>query len=97
MITIHLQYKLVQPATGHGLFAAHLAHWRQCQKVCTLCQESEQTSAHLWAECPALTLERMNLIENQGPLNYELNIIKFFDGQRIKENLLKNLGEGSQN
>ena len=66
-------------------------------KLCTLCQESEQTSAHLWAECPALSLERMNLIVDQRPLNYELNIVKFFDEQRIQKNLLKNLGEGSQN
>ena len=87
--------KLVQAATGHGLFAAHLAHWRPCHKVCKLCDENDQTSAHLWAECPVLSRERMNLVEDQRPLNKERNIIDFFSNDRIVKTLLNNLGENS--
>lgn len=39
---------LIKAATGHGLFCAHLALLRSCNKVCSLCEEKPQTSWHLW-------------------------------------------------
>ncbi len=46
---------LTQAATGHGLFAGHLSRWRESlPSTCKMCGETEETSLHLWGECPAL-------------------------------------------
>jgi len=41
-------------ATGHGLFAAHLGHWKNIETECKLCTEEDETSRHWWSDCPAL-------------------------------------------
>ncbi len=49
---------LIQAATGHGLFAGQWSRWRESlPSTCKLCGETEETSLHLWGECPALELE----------------------------------------
>jgi len=45
---------LAQMTTGHGLFAAHLGHWKNIETECKLCMEDDETSLHWWNDCPAL-------------------------------------------
>ena len=67
MITKELTI-LTQAATGHhGLFAGHLSRWRESlPSTCKLCRETEETSLHLWEECPTLELERIQLSRGSG-------------------------------
>ena len=54
--------QLAMAISGHGLYSAHLWHWKNIDPVCKLCKESAETSAHLWNECPAL--EKLRLTKN---------------------------------
>ena len=52
---------LGQVCTGHGLFRGHLAKWRTIDPTCSLCGEGEESSWHLWVDCPALEVRRRML------------------------------------
>ena len=54
--------QLAKAISGHGLFSAHIWHWRNVDPVCKLCKESAETSLHLWSDCPAL--EKLRLTKN---------------------------------
>ena len=75
---------LFAAGTGHGLFAAHLAKWRdQVDPECHLCLEEDETSFHLWDNCPALTQQRLDRMTKErektsSAHKAELEIIKFF-------------------
>ncbi len=66
---------LIQAATGHSLFAAHLAHWRDIDPLCKLCCEEDETSEHIWSECPALEQWRycFSLLEERPERPREAN------------------------
>ncbi len=83
---------LIQAATGHGLFAAHLAKWiEEMDPLCKLCLEGEETSTHLWEECPALWWERQDRqTETTRAKSHELEIIKFFRTQSVRETMSLN-------
>ncbi len=79
---------LIQAATGHGLFAGHLSRWKELlPSTCKLCGEAEETSLHLWGECPALELERIQLSSlrtggrNKTPHHL---ILDFFQHEKIR-------------
>ncbi len=79
---------LTQAATGHGLFAGHLSRWRESLlPTCKLCRETEETSLHLWGECPALGLERTQLSSvgtggrNKTPHRL---ILDFFEHEKVR-------------
>ncbi len=79
---------LIQAATGHGLFAGHLSRWRESlPSTCKLCGETEETSLHLWGECPALELERFQLssfrIGGRNKTPHHL-ILDFFQHEKIR-------------
>ncbi len=76
---------LIQAATGHGLFAAHLAHWRNIDPLCKLCCEEDETSEHIWNECPALEQWRycFTLLEDRPEDRpREVNILDFFSSNQ---------------
>ncbi len=77
-----------QLATSHGLFAGHLSRWRESlPSSCKLCRETEETSLHLWGECPALKLERMQLSSlrtgGRSKTPHRL-ILDFFEHEKIR-------------
>ncbi len=77
-----------QGATSHGLFAGHLSRWRESLlSTCKLCWETEETSLHLWGECPALERERTHISSvgtggrNKTPHRL---ILDFFEHEKIR-------------
>ncbi len=77
---------LIQAATG--LFAGHLSRWRESlPSACKLCGETEETSIHLWGECPALKLERIQLSSlrtgGRSKTPHRL-ILDFFEHEKIR-------------
>ena len=63
--------------TGHGPFKAHLGKWTNIDNItCDYCLESDETSWHLWNECPALEFQRITEITKDK--NLEEKVIKFF-------------------
>ena len=73
---------LVQAGTGHGLYAQHVAHWKDIEPDCHFCLEEEETPTHLLHECPALWRERMEwqtcVERSSSPVALERQIIRFF-------------------
>ena len=65
---------------GHGMFTAHLAHWRDMEPTCKLCEEGDQTTWHLFSECPALKLAQRTMPENEI---WEVEIINYFSHKGI--------------
>lgn len=53
---------LVQAGTGHALVAYHTVKWVDGDKTCKLCLEEEETTEHLYFECPALELKRRTIM-----------------------------------
>ena len=79
---------LTQAGTDHGLFAGHLSRWRESlPSTCKLCREAEETSLHLWGECPALELERTQLsslrIGGRTKTPHRLRL-DFFEHEKIR-------------
>ncbi len=85
---------LIQVATGHSLFAGHLSRWREfLLSTCKLCGETEETSFHLWGECPALELERTQWpsIESGGRHKTPHRLIlDFFEHEKTRGLIIKN-------
>ncbi len=78
---------LIQAGTGHGLFASHLSRWRESlSSTCKLCGETEETSLHLWGECRALELEKMQLSRGSGGRSTTPHrlILGFFEHEKIR-------------
>ena len=89
---------LFQVTTGHGFFAAHLAKWRNIEDECKLCLEDEESSWHIYTECPALTEVRTvhQIISSdpdgqRGAGGYEKALLRYF-----KETNIYNLIEGNK-
>ena len=76
--------RLSQIITGHGLFKRHLRHWNDIEDYrCSLCQEEEEDSYHLWSACPALERERMS---RQGSTKeLESQLLAFFQLPKVRE------------
>ncbi len=69
--------------------ASHLSRWRESlPSTCKLCGETEVTSLHLWGECPAQELERIQLpcVRNGGRHNNTPHrlILGFFKHEKIR-------------
>jgi len=83
---------LCQVVTGHGLWDYHLAHWKDVNPKCSLCQgDQDGTSWHLWQECDALVAERGLIIwtEKFEPL-FPDSILCFFGSTRIQRLMKRN-------
>jgi ribonuclease HI len=81
---------LFQAGTGHGLFADHLVKWKEeLDNICKLCLEEEESSTHLWTDCPALECERRQAVATiqRQPFidSFENGIISFFRIKAIKD------------
>ncbi len=79
--------ELSQIITGHGLFKRHLRHWNEIGDVqCSLCQEDQESSWHLWEFCPRLQESRKLVasLRKQG-ISYEKTLLRFFHQQELVE------------
>ena len=84
---------LVEAATGHGFFGGHLSKWRsEIDGECKLCYEGDETSLHLWEECPALEWIRRTQLSEAVARGTPLprQILKFFEQEAIAELLQQN-------
>ncbi len=85
--SVELQ-QLSQIMTGHGLFKRHLRHWNELPEEdfsCMLCGEDWEDSWHLWALCPNLIPERIEIssyLKNNGKLK-ERALLKFFSKKKL--------------
>ena len=82
--------KMIQFITGHNNMNRHQALIREGWKSeCRLCEEDEETSWHIAAECPALTAERLECFENRilanPPVWSPNQLIRFVMNQSISE------------
>ena len=85
--------KIFQVGTGHGMFAAHLAHWKpQLDVACKLCGEGADAPVHYWADCPALDNERYQAILQLELKNREEVIYHFFKSDKMTKVMEQNEG-----
>ena len=80
---------LIEAATGHGLVAYHLAHWKSSvDPTCKLCLEDDEKFTHLLHECPALWREQQEmqgrLERSSNPVAYERELIRYFMSEDMK-------------
>ncbi len=77
---------LAKICTGHGLFKDHIRHWNELEGTeCSLCQEDEEDSWHLWDLCPATAgfrLERIYQLE--AGYSFETLLLKFMNSNQMK-------------
>ena len=77
---------LVQAVSNHGLFGQHLSHWnKDLDSTCQCCLEDEETSYHLWNECPALERERERHHQMVNEIPKEVVLVKYFKLDPITE------------
>ena len=70
---------LIQVLTGHALVAHHLRRWVPAlEDECSLCQEGEETTYHLYFDCPAMRWARL---ETDNYKSREEAILAFFKRQ----------------
>ncbi|QQP41383.1 Uncharacterized protein FKW44_015732, partial [Caligus rogercresseyi] len=62
---VKLHRELIQAYTGHGPFLSHLSKWKKTSATCDLCKEEPQTADHLINRCPALSLERHEVSQEE--------------------------------
>ena len=75
---------LVQVITGHALVAYHMGKWLpQLDKTCNLCREDEETTSHIYFECPVMRWARLET-EATGR-NLEDGILSLFGRPVIEE------------
>ena len=78
---------LSQIITGHGLFKRHLRHWNEIGDIqCSLCEEDQESSWHLWEFCPRLqqTRQLVSSLTKQG-ISYEKTLLRFFHERALVE------------
>jgi hypothetical protein len=83
---------LTQIITGHCLLGRHVSKWREISSICRLCCEGLESPHHLLEECPALTLEQMQLCERVRAgtgSNIEAAWLHFFKEDRVVRLLYK--------
>ena len=81
--------------SGHGLFRGHVGHWKELlDPTCTLCGEDVETPWHLWKECPALELERMQVQSRE--VDNHIRILIFFKENKITNLMATVLEEGAE-
>ena len=83
---------ICQAVTGHGFFAQHLSKWKTVDPVCKLCEEDEESSLHLWRDCPALERNRRELAPAPNAVKEIEFIYKFFTSQSITTMMTTNEG-----
>jgi len=75
---------LVQAGTGHALVGYHVGKWvNSVQKQCLLCNETEETTMHLFRECPALELLRRQWDSLEG--TYEWKLLWYFKQPGVQD------------
>ncbi|QQP50289.1 Uncharacterized protein FKW44_011242, partial [Caligus rogercresseyi] len=57
--------QLIQAYTGHGSFLSHLVNGKNTSATCDLCKEEPQNTDHLINRCPALSLERHEVSQEE--------------------------------
>ena len=68
---------LTQACTGHALVAHHVRQWvEELEDECEMCLEAEETTAHLFFECPALWQIRAEVKSLQ--VGIERQVMRFF-------------------
>ena len=73
---------ITQACTGHALVAHHVGKWVEgVEDECEMCMEAEETTAHLFFECPALWRQR----EEVKSLNVgiEQQVLAFFSTKSL--------------
>ena len=73
---------LIQAGTGHALVNHHTHQWVDGDDECELCLEGEETTEHLYFECPALWQLRRET--NNLDTNFEDKVIIFFSDEVLK-------------
>ena len=73
---------LIQAGTGHALVSHHTHQWVDGDDECELCLEGEETTEHLYFECPALWQLRRET--NNLDTNFEDKVIIFFSDEVLK-------------
>ena len=75
---------LVQACTGHALVAHHVNQWvAGLADECQMCLEDEESTAHLFFECPALWRSRTDIKSLQ--LEREKQVMRFFSSAEMVE------------
>jgi len=72
---------LVQAGTGHALVAYHISQWTDVEKRCKLCQEGEESTGHLFWDCPVLERQRRE-VEAMVSTTEE-RLVVFFSGTTV--------------
>ena len=68
---------ILQAFTGHALVAHHLMQWQEgVEDQCALCLEDEESTHHLWRECPALEMTRRESILKRDIFGKVLSFFK---------------------
>ena len=74
---------LVQVCTGHALVSHHISKWTGEEVPCEMCLEDDETTSHLYFECPALWELRSDI--NSSDLEVQQKIILFFSDDRLAD------------
>ena len=75
---------LVQACTGHALVAHHVNQWvAGLADECQMCLEDEESTAHLFFDCPALWQSRTDIKSLQ--LEREKQVLRFFSSAEMVE------------
>lgn len=74
---------LVQVCTGHALVAHHISQWTELEEPCEMCLEDDETTSHLFFECPALWQPRREL--KSLDLGIEESVLRFFSKERFSD------------
>ena len=86
---------LTQVVSGHGPFGGHVGHWNEkIDPTCSLCEEGVETPWHLWSECPALELERREVIVEEKDLPARL--ATFFQSKKLCSLMRRRAKEGGK-
>lgn len=72
---------LVQVCTGHALVNHHISQWTDSEEPCEMCLEDDETTSHLYLECPALWQLRGEI--KSLDLGVERSVLKFFSEDRM--------------
>ena len=74
---------LVQACTGHALVMHHISQWTDQEDPCEMCLEEDESTSHLYFECPALWQLRREI--KSLNLGVEKSVLRFFSEERITD------------
>ena len=67
---------IVQVCTGHALVSQHISKWTGNEEPCEMCLEEDETTSHLFYECPALWKKRHEIKSFEAEM--EMQVWRFF-------------------